>query len=96
MHSNSAWLVLEFSPPPGSDLCCTLCSAIDCLVRFPKQARLTPQNRSLFDKQCITVKYFEGMKMELQRKIAFVLGESIVSCFRVLSCLTIELRWSIF
>ena len=69
---------------------------INCLVRFPKQARLTPQNRSLFDKQCIIVKYFEVMKMELQRKIAFVLGESIVSCFRVLSCLTIEPRWSIF
>lgn len=34
--------------------------------------------------------------MELQRKIAFVLGESIVSCFRVLSCLTIEPRWSNF
>lgn len=47
--------------------CCTLCSAIDCLVRFPKQARLTPQNRSLFDKQCINVKYLEVMKMELQR-----------------------------
>lgn len=62
---------------------------------FSKASSFNP-TKSLFDKQCITVKYFEVMKMELQRKIAFVLGESIVSCFRVLSCLTIELRWSIF